>query len=661
MSSIPGDFGRRVKCPCCANPWDQTGTESLVGEISCGPCFADNKGKSGLDPQNFDLTISPRENFYNFSNGGWKKNNPIPGEYANWNTFIQLRDLNLDRVKSILEELLVTTAGASGSSNEQEKLANFYRCAMDEESIEAIQLRHLDGALAPCLLGALTSDSTAAVAKLHSKFGVRVFFGMYSSPDKKNAAHSLCTVTQSGLGMPDRDYYFDEDKADKRLKYREYVSSLFELLGKCGAGGGGSLAAAAACYADKQQCDSAADAVIALETSLAEAHLTRTASRDPELTYNKMSIDLLAAKTKPVGDWGAYLTGKLLPPVGGWDWSRYFSLIGKDATAMDEINVSAVEAMKRVGGVLQQYSTNSALSHYACFHVLNSCAPHLPAAFVTTHFAFHETVLKGTAELRPRWKRALEALEDALGEALGQLYVQEYFGGEAKPRALRIVEQVRDALRERLTEVVWMSESSRVEALKKMEAFKVKIGFPDKWVDYSAMAVGGGAGDHLLNVFAGRAFSFELELTRMNTPTDRGRWHMTPQTINAYYHPSLNEIVFPAAILQAPFFDAAADDAVNFGSMGAVVGHEMTHAFDDQGRKYDSEGCMRDWWTAVDGEEYERRAQVRAVEKHHHTSNHEKKNQTSKPSSPITHNHHHSSPLITTHHHSSPLIINRCR
>lgn len=423
-------------------------------------------------------------------------------------------------------------------------------------------------------------------------------FNLYASPDKCNSQHTLCNLTQGGLGMPDRDYYFDGgDKLVKRAKYVEYITTVLSLLGKADAG---KLYPQ---YVDKNQCEKIAHGILAFETQLAATHLTRTESRDPQRTYNKMSIAQLQEKSKPGMSWSAYLTlGCDSTPA--FDWFTYFEVLGKPAAPMGDVNVSAVNALTTFPELLKA----PIIPHYLLFHCVNSYALHLPRAFCDAHFEFFEKELKGTSEPLPRWKRALQGLEAAMGEELGKLYVKKYFPSDAKARALEVVESVRDALRLRLHEVAWMSPETRVEALKKMEKFKVKIGFPDKWIDYSSLSMQKGA--HLENVVASRQFAVKLDLSRMNNATDLGRWYMTPQTVNAYYHPSLNEIVFPAAILQPPFFDAKADKAVQFGSLGAVVGHEMTHGFDDQGRKYDSEGNLRDWWAHGDGEEYERRASV---------------------------------------------------
>mmetsp|Transcript_4278 Transcript_4278/g.7021 ORF Transcript_4278/g.7021 Transcript_4278/m.7021 type:complete len:444 (-) Transcript_4278:927-2258(-) len=314
-----------------------------------------------------------------------------------------------------------------------------------------------------------------------------------------------------------------------------------------------------------------------------------------------MSVAKLCHLSRPELTWSQYLTGGSASlPLFLWD--RYFELIGKSVHDLGDINVGALNAVCGVTSLMG----SAILPHYLLFHAVNSYAAHLPKRFVDAHFEFFQKELMGTAQQLPRWKRALQSLESALGDELGQLYVSKYFPSDAKQRALDVVEEVRDALRERLLEVDWMSEETRKEAMVKMEKFKVKIGFPERWIDYTSLRVQEGL--HFENVVAARQFAFQLELSRMNAPTDKHRWYMTPQTVNAYYHPSLNEIVFPAAILQPPFFDAQADAAVQFGSLGAVVGHEMTHGFDDQGRKYDSAGNLRDWWAGSDGEEYERRA-----------------------------------------------------
>ena len=412
---------------------------------------------------------------------------------------------------------------------------------------------------------------------MHRKYGVQVFFAAHSSPDKSDSNHSLCGLYQGGLGLPDRDYYFDADKTEKREKYLEYVATLFRLLGASVAAGELNQPELEA-YRNEEYCISAAVAVLELETNIASMHLTRTEARDPKLTFNKMSVSELTTRSNPNLSWAAYLTTGV--PTPRFNWAQYFAHTGKGVEELGLVNVASTEAICGLPELLMKFADSPTILHYLRFHSINSYANHLPTAYSDAHFAFFEKELKGTEQQLPRWKRALQSLENALGEELGQLYVAKYFPADAKQRALEVVEAVRDALRERLMEVEWMSEKTREEAMVKMEKFKVKIGFPDHWLDYSSMDIT--RGKHFQNVVAARQYAHALELSRMNAPTDKSRWFMTPQTVNAYYHPSLNEIVFPAAILQPPFFDPLADAAVQFGSLGAVVGHEMTHGFDDQ-------------------------------------------------------------------------------
>jgi putative endopeptidase len=534
--------------------------------------------------------------------------NPIPNEYSSWNTFMALRDLNLDRLKTILDKLL---SGAGELSSSASKLADFYSGMMDEERIEAAGV----GPLIPVLNLCRTArhDPASAIGQLHSRYGVKALFSLYSSPDKKNSEHTIAALYQSGLGLPDRDYYFDADKLEKRQKYKEYIELVFRLLGEFGV----------AEFSAPSVCREAAGSVFNLEATLASRHLTRTQCRDPELTYNKMTPGEVETLFRgDPGTWNSYIAYGIAGTPSALKWSAYLEAVGLTTSSCGDVNVATVDAIKQAVSIagsakyrypLLETAQSSALEYYLIFHSVLSYSAHLPRAFVSAHFNFFEKELSGTSELRPRWKRSLEALESALGEELGKLYVASYFPSDSKARALAVVEAVRGALDRRLREVDWMSEATRAEALRKMEKFRVKIGFPDRWIDYSALPIEPYSNPeslHLNNVAAARRFAFALELSRINAPTDRERWFMTPQTVNAYYHPSLNEIVFPAAILQHPFFDAGNDLAVNFGSLGAVVGHEMTHGFDDQGRKYDSSGNMRDWWAGTDGEEYERRAEV---------------------------------------------------
>ena len=551
-------------CPCCNNPWQRAVDGAFA--LSCGDCEADAKETTGLDPANMDTSVDPAENFYRFANGKWLDSNPIPGEYPAWNTFTALHDANLGRLRTMLEEL---PAPGSGGDAIAEKVSSFWLAANDEQAVEAAGLAPLAPLLAVC--DGAADDPTAAVATLQAEYGVNVFFAIDEGPDEKDSTWTLLQVYQGGLGLPDRDYYFDEDKKDKRALYVAHIAATLELLGD-----------------DPAAAKANAEAVMALETKLAAAHLTMTEKRDPETVYNKMSVCKLSALCK-----------------GAVDWVRFFDVaVGKQPK---KLNVQSPPALAVASRALAD-ATAPALRAYLRWHVAKSYASHLPKAFVDGHFEFFSKALSGQQEQKPRWKRAMAMVEAALGEAVGEVYVGKFFAGEAKTRALDVVESVRGALEARLHEVEWMQGATREKALEKMQGFGVKIGYPDKFIDYTTLEVR--AGDHLGNVQRARAFEHRRAMGFADAPTDKTRWLMLPQQINAYYHPNLNEIVFPAAILQPPFFDATADEAVNFGSFGAVVGHEMTHGFDDQGSQYDAKGNLENWWAKADKEEYEKRVEV---------------------------------------------------
>lgn len=580
---MPVDSGEEVKCPCCDNPW-AAATSDLFAKL-CQECEVKPEEGKGLSRSNMDFETSPKDNFYEYANGTWMKENPIPAGYPNWNTFLTLHVKSQEN----LRDLLVTLNDKDDKTDDERKVAAFYAAAMDEDAVEA------SGVTAPmkpvldlidATIEAYNAKDMAAYAKnlglFTSTYGMSPFLCIGASPDNTNSDHCLAQVAQGGLGLPDRDYYFDEDKEEKRAAYKKHVAKMLSLLlmeGKEDEDGSSMSDAAEALYSE-------------IEVKLAEAHMTKTENRDPEATYNKMTVADLTEKTG-----------------GAFDFASYF--VGATSLEdMGDINVRQVAALTRMAEVATTVDA-TILRNYLCWNAIRSCASYLPKAVVQESFDFYEKALAGTQEMKPRWKRAMAFTESALGEALGQMYCAKYFDEECKGRARTIVENVRKALEERLTEVEWMtSDVTRENANKKMNRFKVKIGYPDKWVDYTPLQISGEEDSFLSMVFKSRAFEHGREVEEMNQPTNRDKWFMTPQTVNAYYHPSLNEIVFPAAILQPPFFNKDADDAVNYGAMGAVVGHEMTHGFDDKGRKFNSEGNMIDWWTEEDAKEYEKRVEV---------------------------------------------------
>jgi putative endopeptidase len=582
------DHNKIESCPCCKNPW-AAATGEMFAKF-CGTCEetkkdeekpADSSNKFGVDS-----TISPSEDFYLYANKKWMDENPIPKGYPSWNTFLHLHNLSQERLKDLLQDL--NEKGVEDASDDTMKLAAFYAAAMDEETIEQAGTEPIQPLLAACKRAAnAASDGDASalassLGELVYTYGISSFFSIGASPDNNNSDHSIAQVAQGGIGLPDRDYYFDEDKDDKRVAYKKHLAKMLTLIED-------PLA-----ESPSEESIANAEKVYELEEKMAKAHMTKTENRDPEVTYNKMSIaDFSTNVCKDTFDFESY----------------FKAATGKSVEEIGDINIRNLAALECATELANSVDAE-VLEQYLRFRSVASFAKYMSKAFVMESFDFNEKTLSGTDEIKPRWKRAMAFTESALGEALGQIYCAKYFDESCKEKALFIVESVRKALEERLKEVDWMqSDSTREQALKKMNRFNVKIGYPDEWIDYSPLNIV--AGESFLSmIFKSRHFDHLQEIKEMNAPTDKKKWFMTPQTINAYYHPSLNEIVFPAAILQAPMFDPDADVAVNFGAIGAVVGHEMTHGFDDKGRKFNFEGNMVDWWTKDDAEEYEKRVDV---------------------------------------------------
>jgi len=508
------------KCPCCSNPW-QAATAGFFCQI-CDETKDDEQKKStavrGLDRSNMDFTIDPTSNFYTHANGNWIKNNPIPSGYSSWNTFTVLRVKSQEDCKTILEELELKKAELGG---EEAKVKLFYESAMDDEKIEEVGIIPMQPLLDMCQDAADKKDDKVAFAaslgKLALQFGIYPFFGVSAGPDKKNSNHSIAQVSQGGIKLPDRDYYFDEDKEEKRVDYKKTIAIMLTLLEDSRAS------------SPTDEAVAIAEKVFELEKTLAEAHMTRTENRDPHDTYNKMSIEDMSTMCGNTFDFVSYFES---------------ATDGKTPDQIGDINLRNVKALQKVAEVAPSVETDVLLAYFR-WNAVCSCAPYLSTPFVNAHFEFYEKALQGTDQLKPRWKRAMEFTENALGEALGKLYCAKYFDESSKGRALAIVEQVRQALEDRLKEVDWMkSEETRANALKKMSKFGVKIGYPDKWLDYTPLEIKD-SDDFLTMVFKAREFESKEEIKEINAPTDKLKWFMTPQTVNAYYHPSLNEIVFP--------------------------------------------------------------------------------------------------------------------
>ena len=439
---------------------------------------------------------------------------------------------------------------------------------MDEAAIEAAGIQPIQPELDRIDKIASVADLQASIARLQG-YGVNAGFLFTAEQDRRKSTEVIAIAAQGGLGLPDRDYYSktDDDSKGMREKYVAHVQKMFVLMGE-----------------DEKRAAADAKSVMALETRLAEASMTRVERRDPDATYNRKSLDDLA---------------KLTP---NFSWSSYFRAVGATPVAVNVAQPKFFEALDR-----ELKSTPlDRWKPYLRWHTIHAVAPELSKAFVDETFEFYGKVLTGTPENEPRWKRCVSAADEGLGFALGKVYVKEYFPPEAKARADAMVGNLITALREDLKTLPWMGEATRQQALHKLDTFNPKIGYPEKWRDYSALPID--RGPYVLNSQRANEFEFHRQLSKVGKPVDRQDWQMTPPEVNAYYDPQLNEIVFPAGILQPPFFDARADDAVNYGAMGAVIGHEMTHGFDDQGRKFDADGNLREWWTADDLKNYEQRS-----------------------------------------------------
>jgi putative endopeptidase len=522
----------------------------------------------GVDLTILDKTCKPCEDFFNYANGEWLKKNPVPAAYPSWGRFNELAERNREQLHGILEAAAANSKAPAGS-NEQ-KIGDFYASCMDEKQINAAGAKPLDPEFGRIAALASVADLQAEIARLQSS-GVGGLFAFGSTQDMKDSARVIGGADQGGLGLPDRDYYTKTDEKSKEIRgqYQDHVAKMFALVGD-----------------DAPKSAAEAKTILDLESKLAEASLTNVERRDPEKTYHKMSRPELQTLTP------------------NWSWDTYFQEIGY--TNIDSVDVSAPKFFETMSRELAEVPLAD-WKIYFRWHLLNAAAPWLSEPFVDEDFNFKGRVLQGTTELLPRWKRCVSATDRRLGEALGQIYVQKYFPPRAKARAQEIVNHLVDALRDDLQTLPWMGPATRQQALTKLSTFVRKIGYPDKWRDYSSYQVN--RTSYATNQMRGSEFSFKRDLNKIGKPVDRTEWDMTPPTVNAYYNAELNEIVFPAGILQPPFFDPDADDASNYGGMGAVIGHEMTHGFDDQGRKFDAQGNLRDWWTPEDQKNFNERAQ----------------------------------------------------
>jgi predicted metalloendopeptidase len=526
----------------------------------------ESKPTSDSVVSSIDKSVDPCVDFYKFACGNWIKNNPIPSDQAIWSRFNELAEQNREKLRGILEN----AAKASNRTPNEQKIGDYYASCIDEAAInkkgvavlkpEFDRINDLkDKAALPALL-----------AHLHGE-GVDGFFNFASGADFKNAKEVIGQADQGGLSLPDCDYYIKDDPQSVALRkaFVEHVVNMFKLLGDA-----------------PEKAAAEAQAVLNVETALAKGSMDRIERREPEKIYHKISEQQWQALT-PSFSFNKYLTDLGTPALGS-------------------LNVATPDFFKSLDAELKNISLDD-LKNYLRWHLVHTQAELLPKPFVDENFNFYNKTLQGTKELQARWKRCVAATDGDLGEALGQIFVEKYYPPQAKARTLEMVKQLEAALHQDITELPWMSEATKKEALVKLNAIQNKIGYPSKWRDYSALKIE--RGDALGNSLRANAFELHRQLNKIGKPLDKQEWGMTPPTVNAYYNPTENNINFPAGILQPPFYDFKADDALNFGGMGAVIGHELTHGFDDQGALFDPEGNLNNWWTPADEKAFKERTQ----------------------------------------------------
>ena len=529
----------------------------------------DTSAKPDILKTNLDTTINPADDFFKYANGGWIKMNPIPGDQTSWGIAGVIQDTLFNRLLKINEEALAKKS----TKGTDQQIGDFWYSGMDTNAIEKAGIEPLREELNKISAIQTPADVMSVAAHLHT-FGVGVFFGEGVAQDAKNSEVNAYYMQQGGLGLPNRDYYFNTDGRTTKIRneYPNYIAKIFTLMG-----------------VSEADAQAKAKAIVALETRLAKSSRKLEALRDPYANYNKMAIAQL---------------NKMAPRT---DWPKYLQLIG--VHSVDSVIVGQPEFYKELDAVVNTENSQT-LKDYLTFHLVSAFADHLSSPFVNADFDFYNKTIRGQKEQKPRWKRILTAEEGAMGEALGQLFVKEYFNEKAKKRYEEIVENVRAAYKVRIEKLDWMSDSTKQKALQKLAAIKSKVGYPDKWKDFSSLQID--RGPFVLNIIRANKWWNDYYLAKLGKPVDRNEWDMTPQTYNAYYNPSNNEIVLPAGIFTVPgYMDHELDDALVYGYAAAsTVGHEITHGFDDEGRQFDAAGNLQNWWNKKDEEEFTRRADI---------------------------------------------------
>ncbi len=534
-------------------------------------CNNSNKLSSGIDLKNLDTTTVPGKDFYQYSCGGWMKNNPLTGEYSRFGSFDFLAENNRKQLRELIEEIASKPAD---QGTVEQKIGDLYNLAMDSVKLNKDGINPVEAQLKTIANLKSTQELTKLLPEL-LQTDVDAYFSLYVDADPMNSTQYLVQTYQSGISLGEREYYLDNDAqtTNIRNKYKEHVVKMFQLFGF-----------------DELVAKQNMESVLKIETRLANAAYDQIKLRDPHANYNKMTIADLQ---------------KLVPII---NWIDYLKELG--VAQINDISVSQKESLLEVGIIISTEPLSNQIA-YLQWKVIDAAAGYLSDEITEQNFDFYGKTLSGKTEQSPRWKRAVSNVDGVLGEAVGQMYVKKYFSAEAKERMLKLVYNLQKSLGERIDAVTWMGDSTKAKAIDKLNSFHVKIGYPDKWRDYSKLEIS--KVSYYANILRANRFESDYMFAKATRKqVDKDEWLMTPQTVNAYYNPSTNEICFPAGILQYPFFDMKADDAFNYGAIGVVIGHEMTHGFDDQGSQYDKEGNLKNWWTADDKKNFDLRTKVLA-------------------------------------------------
>ena len=525
---------------------------------------------SGIDLANLDTTALPGTSFYQYACGGWMKNHPLTDEYSRFGSFDMLAENNRQQLRGLIEGLAAEKHEAGSIA---QKVGELYNIAMDSVKLNKEGAAPIKPELEK--IGAIKDKAEIYPLIVEmQKRGMYPYFILYVSADDMNSNENMVHTMQGGLGMGERDYYLEDDAQTKEIrdKYQQHVSKMFQLAGY-----------------DEATARKAVKAVMNIETRLARSARSQVELRDPHANYNKKTLE------------------ELQKEYPSFAWDVFFSTAGLNN--LKEVNIGQPDALKEVNAIIDTVSLEDQIL-YLQWNLINSAANYLSDDFIAQDFDFYGRTMSGKKEMQPRWKRAVSTVDGSLGEAVGQMYVEKYFPAAAKERMVALVKNLQESLGERIKGLSWMGEETKEKALEKLATFHVKIGYPDKWKDYSSLEIKDDS--YWANIERANQWSYNEMIGKYGKPVDKDEWYMTPQTVNAFFNPTTNEICFPAGILQYPFFDMNADDAFNYGAIGVVIGHEMTHGFDDQGRQYDKDGNLKDWWTAEDAKNFEARAAVMA-------------------------------------------------